>query len=265
MAQFARPASDVSNIGWTLSTGASAYALIDESSPDDGDYIQKTWNGAANEVEVTLSSVSAPASNSGHIVRYRARMTSTGLFVDPQTLNVSLYDGATLIASGLVDVGPFGTTWTTSSFTLSGAQAGAITSYSNLSLKFETTSGDNGETVQVSWAELEVPNAAAGSGGFTATVDLMTAKSIMFDRPYAHGHGEHQDILTHFADDISMPDGMDDRIWYSKPKLGDRGYKVCAWCGRKVTPSMASNYEGKWYCPDDVPRNYDRGANAWEL
>ena len=40
MTQYARPDSDVSNNGsWDLSTGSDIFALIDESSTDDSDYV----------------------------------------------------------------------------------------------------------------------------------------------------------------------------------------------------------------------------------
>lgn len=272
MPQYARPASDVSNIGWTRSSGSSDYALIDESSADDADYIQFTWSGAANECEVGLSAISTPASTSGHIVRYRVREASLPSFVYPTNLSVSLLEGATVIASDLIGVGIVGTTWTDFSFNLSSTEAGNISDYSNLSLKFEMTQGDPGETIQVSWAEYQAPNAAAGSGGFDFTPDLTSINARFFDRPFPVGNGAVQDAIWTVYDNYEYVDLADENtirdeyLWEVKPQgFHSPGYHICTWCGRKVHMGRAILFEGSWYCPEHQPRTDDKGYDAWEF
>lgn len=45
-----RPASDASNSGWTASTGSDLYAMLDEVTPDAGDYIVTTSTGSICEM-----------------------------------------------------------------------------------------------------------------------------------------------------------------------------------------------------------------------
>lgn len=52
--QFARPSSDVTTAGWTPSTGASLFGTLDETSPDDADYVSspssRLWTPAPRRV-----------------------------------------------------------------------------------------------------------------------------------------------------------------------------------------------------------------------
>lgn len=123
--QIAVPSADVSAGGWTASTGSDLYAMLDEAAADDGDYITTT---GASTCEVTLDSLSDPASSTGHIVRYRISSTGGGI-------TVRLRQGTTTIASWTHSPAP--TSLTTYEQTLSGAEADSITDYSALKLQFE--------------------------------------------------------------------------------------------------------------------------------
>ena len=151
MAQFARPDSDISSsIYWS-----GSYTLIDEVTPDDGDYLTGAENGNGTS-EKGLSDLADPISDADHTVRFRAwQENSTRI----RGLTVTLVQGSTTIAAYSTGDLPKGTP-TAFEFTLTGAQADSITDYTNLRLRF-TSTGDTASGgrsyVYVSWAELEVP------------------------------------------------------------------------------------------------------------
>ena len=126
-AQFARPTSDASAGAWTASTGSDLYAMIDETAASDADYIT-TVN--ASTCEVALSTLSDPASSSGHIVRYRLSAEAGGV-------TVRLRQGTTTIASWTHSPAP--SSLTNYAQTLSGGEADSITDYTALKLQFEAT------------------------------------------------------------------------------------------------------------------------------
>jgi hypothetical protein len=124
-----RPNADTTVGAWTPSTGSTLFGVIDETTPDDADYITASTN-TTGKVKVEVST--DPADNTNHSVSIRARATSG-------TLTVSLVQGhpsETLIKA-----------WTpslTASFaayvlTMSSGEAAGITDYSDLYLKFVTT------------------------------------------------------------------------------------------------------------------------------
>ena len=126
-AQYARPTSDVSAGTWTASSGSDLYAMLDETSANDSDYIVTT---GASTCEVALGSLTDPASSSGHIVRYRISATSGGI-------TVRLRQGTTTIATWAHAPAP--TSLTTYAQTLTSGEADSITDYTALRLQFEAT------------------------------------------------------------------------------------------------------------------------------
>ena len=120
--QLIRPTSDITSGAWSPSTGTDLFAMLDEVSPNDSDFITTTSTSTA---EVGLSTAGDPAVSTGHIIRYRAKGTGT--------LTVSLIQGTTVIAT---NVPSLTTSFQTYTFTLSGAEADSITDYSNLRLRF---------------------------------------------------------------------------------------------------------------------------------
>lgn len=157
MAQFARPDSDITVASWTVTP---LWDKIDEATASDADFIAGD-NNTNDACEVGLTNVTDPTSSTGHVVRYRYSKSAAG--GNARDITVSLYQGTTLIAellhSGITEV------WTAGTFTLSGAQADAITDYTDLRIRFTasgTTGGPGGNrrSVRASWAELEVPDAA---------------------------------------------------------------------------------------------------------
>lgn len=160
MTQFARPTSDTINGGnWT----ANAWSLMDETSPSDADFASSVAvsSGSTATLEVTLSAVTDPNVDTGHVLHIRAAKNNTN-----RTLvgNYALYDGATPIETGQLNGGAgLSTTFTTYSISLNSSNIANILTASyngSLRIRFSGTvsGGSSGTTgMRVSWAALEVP------------------------------------------------------------------------------------------------------------
>lgn len=139
MAQFARPDTDalVGNFQTQAGGTTNLYQTIDESVADDADYIKSPQSPASEVYVARLSDVTDPVSSSNHVMRMR---TSTDVASGGETLDFTLQlrqgyvnEGSqgTLIAT-MSRTGATGTTWTDTTYTLSGAEADAITDYADL-------------------------------------------------------------------------------------------------------------------------------------
>jgi len=125
--QYSRPTSDVTAGTWTASTGSDLFAMLDETTVSDTDYIVTT---GASTCEVALGSMSDPAVSTGHKVRYRLSATSGGI-------TVRLRQGTTTIATWTHAPAP--SSLTTYEQTLTGGEADSITNYAALKRQFEAT------------------------------------------------------------------------------------------------------------------------------
>lgn len=128
-AQFLRPISDVSNSGWTPSSGSDLFAMIGETVRNDSTYISATVPGAICEV-LLGTSAGDPLSSVDHLPRIVMSAGTGGIIV-------RLKQGATLIKA-----------WTYASLTgtdtlyeptLTSGEIDSITDYTNLRLEMETT------------------------------------------------------------------------------------------------------------------------------
>ena len=128
-AQFLRPISDVSNSGWTPSSGSDLFPMIGETTRNDATYISAVETGAWCEV-LLGTSTGDPLSSINHLPRIVMSAGSGGIIV-------RLKQGATLIKE-----------WTYSSLTgtdtlyeptLTGGEIDSITDYTDLRLYLETT------------------------------------------------------------------------------------------------------------------------------
>lgn len=128
-AQFLRPISDVSNSGWTPSSGSDLFAMIGEAVRNDATYISATAAGAICEVLLGTSS-GDPLSSINHLPRIVMSAGTGGIIV-------RLKQGATVIKA-----------WTYASLagtdtlyepTLTSGEIDSITDYTNLRLEMETT------------------------------------------------------------------------------------------------------------------------------
>jgi hypothetical protein len=138
--QEAAPVSDVDAGGWTPSTGGDLFAMIDESTPSDADYILSAVSPVSPDIcEIAIDATDNPhQSDDGesHIISYRiGKNLSSGDQID---ITVRLMMGATEIASWEhTDVDAL----TTYAQELSNSEANAITDYSDLRLVFESVAG----------------------------------------------------------------------------------------------------------------------------
>lgn len=128
-AQFLRPISDVSNSGWTPSTGSDLFACIGETVRNDSTYISATAPGAICEV-LLGTSTGDPLSSINHLPRIVMSAGSGGIIL-------RLKQGATLIKA-----------WTYASLagsdtlyepTLTSGEIDSISDYTDLRLEMETT------------------------------------------------------------------------------------------------------------------------------
>lgn len=145
MPQFARPTSTTTLGNYQDQGGGTTniHLTIDEAAADDADYIRSPTSPTSEVYVCALSSITDPASSTGHIVRVRANkdVASGGEQID---MTVELRQGyvseasqgtliATLTQTNLTS------TFTTYSLTLSAAQADAITNYASLFLRIVMT------------------------------------------------------------------------------------------------------------------------------
>lgn len=122
------PISDITVGNWTTDP---LYEKIDESTADDSDFIVSPDYPKGEECEVKLGPVTDPGVHTNHTVYVRTRNTST---TEPLGLRVGLYQASTLIATR--DYNSLPTGFATQSFTLTESEAGTITDYSDLRLRF---------------------------------------------------------------------------------------------------------------------------------
>ena len=142
MPQFCRPDADTTLGNYTNQAGGAVdiFNVIDEVAQDDADYI-RTPTSPVNEVYVCrLSDVTDPVSSVNHIIRMRTATdlaNQESLDFTQQLRMTYVNEGAqgTLIASQS-RTGVTSTTFTTSTYTLAGAEADAITNYTALFFRF---------------------------------------------------------------------------------------------------------------------------------
>jgi hypothetical protein len=166
MAQFLRPDNDDSIGAWTDEAAGTTdiYLGIDEEVAEDTELVRSEADPSTSIYILGLSSVTDPESSSDHVVRYRYQKGESG-GGQPGAIDiiVTLREGTTTrasqthsgIAAGFVD----------GTFTLSGAEADAITDYSDLNLHISGNkpSGSRTSWAEVSFVEVEVPAVAGGA------------------------------------------------------------------------------------------------------
>lgn len=152
--QFLRPDQDITVTGWT-GTHSPLYAGIDEVTADDADYVQASQAAfQTKQATFGLTDGVDPGVNTGHIMRARMKREHA----DQDTILVVLYQGATVKATFTelsLTVGVF----ETKTYTLSSAQAGSITDYTDLRVLFSVNNVNASTRIfRVSWFELEIPS-----------------------------------------------------------------------------------------------------------
>lgn len=142
MPQFGRPSTDTTRDNWEEDDGVTVdiWDQIDEATADDADFIRTVLTPTLDVYVTKLTSVEDPLASTGHIVRFRYGKEAAGgdaisLTVQLRQAYVSEAAQGTLIATvaTLVDIA---VVWNPVSYTLSAAEADAITNYADLYLRF---------------------------------------------------------------------------------------------------------------------------------
>jgi hypothetical protein len=139
MPQFARPDADTTlgNFQDQAAGTTNIFQAIDETSASDSDYIRSPQSPSSEVYVCRLSDVTDPVSSSNHVMRMRV---STDVASGGETLDFTLQLRMTYVSEGsqgtliasVAQNGVSGTSWVDVSYTLSGAEADAITDYTAL-------------------------------------------------------------------------------------------------------------------------------------
>lgn len=161
MAQYVRPTGDQATGAWT---STPLWSKVDEGAPGDGTSVTSDDNTTPDNADLQCNSVTDPAAATGHVLRAKWNKSATG----GHTINavLELWEGlpgsGTLRAS--LSVSDIGATPQTDTYTLSSAEANAISDYGNLYLRL-SRQGDTGgspstrRSLVCDYCELEVPDA----------------------------------------------------------------------------------------------------------
>ena len=126
--RYAYPTADTTAGPWAASTGTDLFAMIDEESASDTDYIYANATGTG---KFKILPVTDPGASTGHVVNYRIWSPVAG------NAKVRLVQGSTTVVEWTHTSLP--ATATLYSQSLTGEQADAITDYDDLYLEFEAT------------------------------------------------------------------------------------------------------------------------------
>lgn len=145
MAQFARPDADLEIGSWAEDddTTDALFGEIDEATRDDLDFDKSedlSAPGNTTPFAVSLSDITDPVSSAGHIIRVALRKQGTAQMdatVELRQGYVSEASPGTLIAT--LTQANLTTSFAEYTHTLSGAEADAITDYTDLQLRFVGT------------------------------------------------------------------------------------------------------------------------------
>lgn len=152
-AQFARPLLTVSTGSWTAVSAATLHEAADETTANgDVDYASATVD---TTLELQLAGVTDPLTGAGHVLRLSAKCAGSG---GPERIDYAIYQGATLIASW-ANVTLVRGSYTLITNNLTTTEANAITDYNDLRVRVASVSLGSGESVWLTWTELEVPDA----------------------------------------------------------------------------------------------------------
>ena len=190
MAQYAVPVADISKTDWSQRAGdgdGDAFDELDEGIdsgvPDDDTTAWQTGflnNGETRTIECTLGSVTDPGVHTGHIFKIRARASgSTGV---NRAGVIYVYQGTTLISTS--DSTTFNLAYATKTHTISEAEAGNITDYTDLRIRAVFTWGTAGtaRSIIITGMEAEFPDASAGTEYTQAAAGAVTPTGALAKR-----------------------------------------------------------------------------------
>ena len=259
MTQYARPDSDLVTGNWSPSTGSSLYAVIDEETASDSDYISVTDDGSGTleTCEVGLESVTDPEVTTGHSVVVRAYTDS---YYGSVYLSVKLKT-----SSDTIKTSSFTPSSSFANFTmsLSSSEASDIGSSGYADLRVEIAAIDSfssGSQTRVSQVYFSCPDAPAGTTVTPDAAAFVTTATATVDAPIT---------ITPAAAVIECED------WIPKFIVGDKTVIRTplseTWGVRKYYDSSYT-YEGcdsqSAWSPFGASRNYDdywlrQNLTAW--
>jgi len=147
MAQFARPASDVSTGGWV---STPLWSKLGDNS--DADYVDGPGTGSV--FVCTCNSVVDPLVSSGYVLRVRARRW--GEIGDFAGVKVEILEGASTVRMTMTQQLVSRTGFTTYTYNPTAAEINAIGDHANLRVRV-TEINISADSPSVAWVELEVP------------------------------------------------------------------------------------------------------------
>ena len=194
MVQTARPASDITTTNWTT---APLFSKVNDAS--DATTIRNA-NGITTACEVKLGALTDPVSSTGHIVYVRAFATGSSA---GEQMEFVLVQGTTVIATAAgATLGR--TTPSTRTLTLSGAEADAITNYSDLRVRVRMSTGAGTEFITVQDVWMEVPDVvtvvnlvvADGAHAHAADAAPLTQVHALVVADGAHAHAADAPVVS---------------------------------------------------------------------
>lgn len=152
MTQHLRPASTISAGGWTASS-TTLHGDTDEGidNADDAATYAQCLNDN-DDMELALEEGTDPLTDSSHVLQWRAKRA--GAYFLPCLSRVQLYQGATLIATGTGSHGDY----STATYTLTSAEANAITDYTDLRVRVRFTNNMAAAHMHLTAIEFDIPS-----------------------------------------------------------------------------------------------------------
>jgi hypothetical protein len=129
---YLRPDADASNSGWSDQTGGTTnlYQVVDETTPDDADYVRSSQGPTADIIRFRLSDPSSGLVEP-FTVKYRYGLSASGAL----TITARLKQGSTVKKSWVHTDGT--TTLKTVTQTLTTGEFASISDFNDLFIEFE--------------------------------------------------------------------------------------------------------------------------------
>jgi hypothetical protein len=156
MTQYMRPDGDLDSV-WSCSTGTSRYALIDEETANDADYISTSTKSAIQTVSLS-NPAETPASGGPVIVYIRAKGSVSGVKVYPQLKQGS----STMILDGSSSQATLTTSYANYSFAVASDNLQYITDWTTLQIGIRDGTVTGTCYVSQVWLVVPDPSIAAG-------------------------------------------------------------------------------------------------------
>lgn len=144
---YSRPKGDIENAGWVPSSGSDLYAMLDEATPDDGDYI----SGAGSAGYIGIDTMPDPGVDAGFTLSFRAWCPTDNGFL---YVNLEEYDPASeewVFIGGRNFPGTLPSTHATYTYVFTEAEIAAITDFSQLAIHVGTIINQT----FLSWVEIK--------------------------------------------------------------------------------------------------------------